>query len=87
MDVKLGLSQQRKFIPQKYLYDTEGSEWFRKITQIPEYYPYRCEFELLEKNKSQILAQFTGRFNLVDLGAGDGTKTMILIDEAMKLGK
>jgi L-histidine N-alpha-methyltransferase len=83
IDVKLGLSQTKKTIPPKYLYDNSGSEIFQKITQLEDYYPYNCEKELLELNKTKIINSMGSTFNLIDLGAGDGSKTMILIKEAL----
>lgn len=80
LDVLVGLSETRKFIPSKYLYDARGSELFRSITQLPEYYPTNCEIEVLEKRVGE-LAQVVSRqpFNLVELGAGFGRKTRILL--------
>lgn len=82
LDVLVGLSERHKTLPSKYLYDARGSELFRKITQMPEYYPTDCEVEVLERHKDDIL-EFTKReeqFNLVELGAGFGRKTKILLD-------
>ena len=52
-----------------------------------DYYPTRCEIELVEKNKATLLAKVEGEFNLVDLGAGDGTKSMVVLKEALRKGR
>ena len=80
LDVLVGLSETQKAIPSKYLYDARGSELFRDITRLPEYYPTNCELEILE-NRGSALADFVAgkAFNLVELGAGFGRKTQILI--------
>ncbi len=81
LDVLVGLSELRKSIPSKYMYDDEGSRLFNEITQLPEYYPTRCEMENLNLHKDKI-SVFMGddTFNLVEFGPGNGSKTRILID-------
>lgn len=77
-----GLSRPRKRLSSKYLYDDAGSRLFSRITELPEYYPTACEMEILEQHKSllsEIFGQAVG--NIVELGAGDGRKTRILIEE------
>ncbi|MFQ5498635.1 MAG: L-histidine N(alpha)-methyltransferase [Candidatus Zixiibacteriota bacterium] len=81
LDVLVGLSEQRKRIPSKYLYDAVGSELFRRITKQPEYYVTNCEMEILENGIGSIASYVKNEpFNLVELGAGFGRKTAILID-------
>ena len=81
-DVLHGLSQTPKRIPPQYFYDDEGSRIFRQIMQLPEYYPTRCEYEILEQNKDVIMRLMAGSgqpFDLIELGAGDGLKTKVLL--------
>lgn len=86
LDVLVGLSETRKSLPSKYLYDVRGSELFREITRQPEYYPTNCEIEILE-TRADDLAEFAGdrAFNLVELGAGFGRKTKILLTRFAEL--
>lgn len=86
-DVLIGLSEPRKWLPARHHYDDEGSRLFQKIMALPEYYPTNCEFEILETQKGEI-AKLMGanHFNLVELGAGDGAKTSILLDHFIKSG-
>ncbi len=81
LDVLVGLSARHKFIPSKYFYDACGSELFRQITDLPEYYPTRCELEILERHRDTI-ALHLGRapFNLVELGSGCSAKSLLLLD-------
>ena len=79
-DVLKGLSQQHKSIPCKYIYDERGSELFCKIMELPEYYLTDCEKNSLDAHKSVISDTIgRGHSNLIELGAGDGVKTKILI--------
>lgn len=81
-DVRRGLSAERKFLSSKYFYDSHGSKLFQAIMTLPEYYPTRCEFEILSMNQRELCDIFTNdgsSFELVELGAGDGMKTKILL--------
>lgn len=81
LDVLVGLSESPKRLQSRYIYDDTGSELFGRICDLPEYYPTRCEHEILDANKDAILALVgEGPFNLVDLGAGDGRKTRVLLE-------
>jgi len=86
-DVLRGLSATPKFLSSKYFYDDEGSRLFQEIMQLPEYYLTRAEFEIFQVQTREIFEAFTARnamFDLIELGAGDGTKTAILIDYFLK---
>lgn len=80
-DVLLGLSRTPKKIPSKWIYDDEGSRLFEKIMELPEYYLTDSEINSIEKNK-HLISEFLkdNSFNLVELGAGNGLKTGILIE-------
>ena len=81
-DVLLGLNSKPKSIPSKYFYDAKGDKLFQEIMAMPEYYLTRKEFEILETQFRAILSRILelgAPFNLVELGAGDGLKTKILL--------
>jgi L-histidine Nalpha-methyltransferase len=82
LDVLVGLSERRKTISSKYFYDEEGSKLFQQIMHLPEYYLTRCEFEILERSGPAI-ADFVAdeKWNLVELGPGDGLKTNLLLTQ------
>ncbi|HEY0429989.1 MAG TPA: L-histidine N(alpha)-methyltransferase [Pyrinomonadaceae bacterium] len=82
-DVSKGLSSAPKFLSSKYFYDDEGSRLFQEIMKLPEYYLTRAEFEIFSTRAKEIFASFKNgntEFDVIELGAGDGTKTAVLID-------
>ncbi len=81
-DVKLGLQADQKYLSSKYLYDKRGDAIFQQIMDMPEYYPTRCEYEIFELHKADMLQYFSEdvvKFNLIEFGAGDGMKTKVLL--------
>lgn len=87
-DVHDGLSSDPKTLSSKYFYDAQGDKIFQAIMQMPEYYLTNCEYEIFEQQKDKILeAIHTGqKFNLVELGAGDGFKTKLLLEHFIDKG-
>ena len=86
-DVFAGLSAAPKSLSSKYFYDDEGSRLFMEIMKLPEYYLTRCELEIFSEQAHEIYKAFssgTDGFDLIELGAGDGTKTAVLIDYFLK---
>ncbi len=87
LDVLVGLSEPRKMIPSKYFYDAEGSRLFQEITRLPEYYLTRAEFEILETSARTIAGlALNNKWNLVELGPGDGHKTDLLLTQFIDKG-
>ncbi len=89
-DVEQGLSKTHKSIPSKYFYDKVGDALFVQIMNMPEYYPTRAEFEIF-KDKCHKMIESIGVkpdtfFDLIELGAGDGTKTKELLYALLKGG-
>lgn len=79
-DVLKGLSRNPKKLSSRFFYDARGDELFQQIMRMPEYYLTDCEFEILESSKESILETFHGEpFDIVELGAGDGYKTKVLL--------
>ncbi|MBA4155381.1 L-histidine N(alpha)-methyltransferase [Flavobacterium sp.] len=79
-----GLSKiAQKTLPSKYFYDKKGDELFVKITRLPEYYLTRAEMETFQEKTSDIIAALHldqgKKYSIVELGAGDGTKTIHLL--------
>ena len=86
-DVDKGLSANPKFLSSKYFYDAEGSRLFQEIMKLPEYYLTRSEYEILSNRTEEIFDAFEAgktEFDLIELGAGDGSKTSLLIDYFLK---
>ena len=53
-DVLAGLTATPKRLPPKYFYDDAGSLLFERITELPEYYPTRCEMSILREHAADI---------------------------------
>ncbi|MEO6849523.1 MAG: L-histidine N(alpha)-methyltransferase [Mucilaginibacter sp.] len=81
-DVLKGLRQSPKTLPSKYFYDTQGDKLFQQIMKAPEYYLTDCEMDIF-RNKTDELATLidhvTEPFDVVELGAGDCSKTIYLL--------
>ena len=87
VDVLVGLSRRPKRLSSKYFYDRQGSRLFQKIMDLPEYYLTNCEFDILKSKRGEIAGLVKGRpFNLVELGAGDGRKTRLILDHFLEVG-
>ena len=81
-DIYKGLTDFPKHISSKYFYDAKGDQLFQDIMNMPEYYLTDCEYDILEKYKEEISELFSVNgltFNLLELGAGNGKKTKILL--------
>lgn len=86
-DVLEGLSARPKHLSSKYFYDDEGSRLFQEIMKLPEYYLTGCELEIFEQQSEPIFKAFANgnnAFDLIELGAGDGTKTAILVSHFLE---
>nr|NQU92296.1 L-histidine N(alpha)-methyltransferase [Bacteroidota bacterium] len=81
-DTLEGLSSRAKYLSSKYFYDERGSKIFQDIMHMPEYYLTDCELEIFNTQKQGIYNEFArqqAHFELIELGAGDGLKTKILL--------
>jgi dimethylhistidine N-methyltransferase len=74
-----GLSQSKKTLPCKFLYDKDGSRLFNEICELEEYYPTRTENQILRDNIHEIAGLMGHDCRLVELGSGDSTKTRHLL--------
>jgi L-histidine Nalpha-methyltransferase len=83
-DIIRGLNQEPKSLPSKYFYDDYGSEIFKKICELPEYYPTRTETSILRQCADEVV-QITGICELVELGSGSSIKTQFLLDAYQKI--
>lgn len=85
LDVLNGLSETPKRLSSRWIYDEHGSELFSRICELEEYYPTRCEAEILRNHTADILKRAgVDALDIVDLGAGDGRKTNIVLERALK---
>ncbi len=81
-DVLEGLTAKPKRLSPKYFYDLAGSALFERITQLPEYYPTRCEIALLRQHAPAVASLFPQNCALVEFGAGSSRKVRILLGAA-----
>lgn len=81
-DVHAGLSNFPKYLSSKYIYDKKGDSLFQEIMAMPEYYLTGCELEIISTHTKTIGELFRDKENgldLIELGAGDGKKTKVLL--------
>lgn len=89
-DVVRGLSSFPKFLQSKYFYDATGDRLFQQIMHLPEYYLTRCEQEIFlmqTKDLSAPVLQRFSQFDVLELGAGDATKSTHLLRYLVESGK
>ncbi len=89
-DVRAGLSSSPKSLSSKYFYDAAGDALFVQIMALPEYYLTRAEMEIFATQANDIVAAFDQdknvQFEVIELGAGDGTKTVHLLRALLERG-
>jgi dimethylhistidine N-methyltransferase len=84
-EVLIGLTGPSKRLPCRFIYDEEGSRLFKEIMDLPEYYLTRSETEILGANGEAICNLVgEGTLNLLELGAGDGKKTRLLLKSLLE---
>lgn len=77
-----GFIKSPKRLPSWLFYDETGDKIFQMIMRMPEYYLTSCEFEIFQACKDDLKQSFSSggeSFDLVELGAGDGFKTEVLL--------
>ncbi|WP_373055581.1 L-histidine N(alpha)-methyltransferase [Zunongwangia sp. H14] len=80
-DTYKGLTNFPKYLLSKYIYNEKGDKLFQKIMAMPEYYLTNCEKGIFEEHTAAIADSFNSPdgFDIIELGAGDGKKTKILL--------
>ena len=82
-EVELGLNSFPQTLPSKYFYDEKGDELFVKIMNLPEYYLTRAEYEIFSTQVGKLVEKLglskNETYEIIELGAGDGTKTIELL--------
>ena len=81
-----GLTTFPKYLSSKFFYDQRGDKLFQQIMELPEYYLTDCEFNIIDTHKNVFTDLFStpDGFDLIELGAGDGKKTKVLLNHFMK---
>jgi L-histidine N-alpha-methyltransferase len=86
-DVIDGLRAENKSLPSKYFYDEAGDKLFQQIMACPEYYPTRCEMDIMQHQSgkmAQLFHESSPSFDLIELGPGDATKSWHLLKELQR---
>ena len=79
-ELAAGLQARPRAVAPKWFYDAAGSELFERICELPEYYPTRTEFALLDRH-AEAMAELIGpRAEIVEFGAGASRKVRVLLD-------
>lgn len=81
-DAIAGLTARPKTLPPKYFYDLAGSALFERITELPEYYPTRCEIAILRDHAPAMASMFPPGAALIEFGSGSSRKARILLSAA-----
>jgi dimethylhistidine N-methyltransferase len=79
-DVEYYLTLEPRQLPSRYLYDALGSALFDAICELPWYRITRAELGLLDTHGRAILAQSAPHSRIVELGPGNGTKLLTLLE-------
>ena len=81
-DVLNGLMAEKKFLSSKYFYDETGDRIFQQIMEMGKYYLTDAEMEILQHQTDElanVMVSNSGAFDLIELGAGDATKSVHLL--------
>ncbi|MES2064696.1 MAG: L-histidine N(alpha)-methyltransferase [Bacteroidota bacterium] len=81
-DVVKGLSSTPKRLDSKYFYDAQGDKIFQELMGCEDYYPTNCEMEIFTSQTAEICKAIIAggdAFDLIELGAGDATKSTQLL--------
>jgi dimethylhistidine N-methyltransferase len=85
VDVLAGLKATPKRIAAKYFYDATGSQLFERITELPEYYPTRCEMKILRDHGAEIAKLIPANAALVEFGSGSNKKVRLVLRHVTEL--
>lgn len=83
-EIHLALQKSPKQLPSKYFYDQKGDALFQQIMALPEYYLTERELDIFKSNSgalSDTMLTDGNEFDLIELGAGDASKSVLLLEE------
>lgn len=88
-EVLQGLTETPKRLQSKFFYDEQGDSLFQQIMTCPEYYLTDCELEIFSTQTADLASKICSSgqsFDLVELGAGDATKSEHLLSHLVNTG-
>ena len=86
-DTWRGLNASPKYLKSKYFYDEAGDALFKEIMECPEYYLTNCELDIFTHQSKELataILSYLHGFDIAELGAGDATKTIYLLDALLQ---
>jgi len=89
-DVMRGLRSSPKHLDSKYFYDEHGDELFQQIMNCEDYYLTDCEMEILKTQSADISATLFATeksLDVIELGAGDCSKSVYLLKQILRRNK
>jgi L-histidine N-alpha-methyltransferase len=81
--VRAGLTARPKRLAPRFLYDRIGSALYEAVTLLPEYYLTQAESEILTRYAGEIL-DLVGEVQIAELGPGNGRKSRIVLEAALR---
>ncbi len=86
-----GLSNEvQKTLPSKYFYDKKGDALFVQIMNMPEYYLTDAEMDIFKNKTAELIEALQMdkniRYELIELGPGDGSKSIYLLQGLLSEG-
>lgn len=88
-DIYQGLKSNPKALPSKYFYDEKGDVLFQRIMASADYYLTNADNEIFSEQTESLakaLQPDNAPFDVLELGAGDATKSTFLLREWQKSG-
>lgn len=88
-DIYNGLKSKPKSLSSKYFYDEKGDVLFQKIMASDDYYLTNADHEIFAKQTQELaktLIENNEPFDVLELGAGDATKSTYLLREWQNQG-
>jgi L-histidine Nalpha-methyltransferase len=79
-EVRVGLSARPRALSPRWFYDRRGSELFEAITELPEYYLTRAEYQILSHHAVDIAGIAGPGRALIEFGSGSSVKTPLLLN-------
>ena len=82
-----GLKSTPKYMHSKYFYDEQGDYIFQQIMEMETYYLTDAEMDILRNQSvdiARIISSKDTPFDLIELGAGDATKSIHLLRELIE---
>ncbi len=78
-EVRHSLAETPPWLSSRFFYDARGARLFERICTLPEYYPTRCELDILQQHLPAIADKLGPGCEIIEPGSGEGVKTHRLL--------